>query len=43
MGKRILIAVSNDLITDQRVLKVSDLLFNHGYAVFLIGRKRKTP
>ena len=41
MGKRILIAVSNDLITDQRVLKVSDSLFNHGYAVFLIGRKRK--
>jgi glycosyltransferase involved in cell wall biosynthesis len=41
MGKRILIAVSNDLVTDQRVLKVSSSLSNHGYAVFLMGRKRK--
>jgi glycosyltransferase involved in cell wall biosynthesis len=41
MGKRILIAVSNDLVTDQRVLKVSGSLFKHGYEVFLIGRRRK--
>jgi len=41
MGERILIAVSNDLVTDQRVLKVSGSLFNHGYEVFLIGRRQK--
>ena len=34
MGKRILIAVSNDLVTDQLVFKVSGSLFKHGYEVF---------
>ncbi len=41
MKKRILIAVSNDLVTDQRVLKISRSLSDAGYDIFLLGRKRK--
>lgn len=39
MSKRIIISVSNDLSTDQRVLKVSDTLFRNGFEVCLTGRK----
>ncbi len=40
MAKRILMAVNNDLVTDQRVMKVSQSLMDAGYDIFLIGRKR---
>jgi len=36
--KRILISVSNDLVTDQRVRKQCNSLHQAGYEVFLIGR-----
>lgn len=39
MGKRIIIAVSNDLVTDQRVLKVSETLYRQGFDICLVGRK----
>lgn len=39
MKKRIIISVSSDLSTDQRVLKVARSCFNDGYDVLLIGRK----
>ncbi len=41
MKKRIIISVVSDLSTDQRVLKVSQSCYEHGYEVFLIGRKMK--
>ena len=37
--KNIVISVSNDLSTDQRIEKVCDTLHNHGYQITLIGRK----
>ncbi len=37
--QRILISVSNDLSTDQRVKKISEFLCAHNYEVVLIGRK----
>lgn len=37
--KRVVISVTNDLSTDQRVAKVADSLMNFGFEVFLIGRK----
>jgi glycosyltransferase involved in cell wall biosynthesis len=40
--KNIIISVSNDLSTDQRVEKVCDTLFANNYTVILIGRKLKT-
>lgn len=44
MGKRIIISVSNDLITDQRVLKVAETLFRNGFDLCLVGRKfRESP
>ena len=41
MKKCIIIAVISDLVTDQRVHKVSLSLHHAGYAVLLIGAKRK--
>ncbi|MDO9633787.1 MAG: glycosyltransferase [Paludibacter sp.] len=41
MSRRIIISVSNDLSTDQRVLKVADSLYKNGFDVTLIGRKLK--
>jgi glycosyltransferase involved in cell wall biosynthesis len=37
--KRIIVTVTNDLSTDQRVDKVCTTLLHDGYTVFLIGRK----
>lgn len=39
--KRIIVSVSNDITTDQRVHKVCQTLFDLGYDVLLIGRKLK--
>ena len=39
--KRIIISVTNDIITDRRVLKVAHSCYNNGYDVLLIGRKLK--
>jgi len=38
MKKRVLISVTNDLSTDQRVKKVCNSLFDLGYDIYLIGR-----
>jgi len=45
IAKRVLISVSNDLIADQRVAKVSESLKNNGYDVLLIGciKKERKP
>jgi len=37
--KRIIVSVSNDLSTDQRVKKVCSFLHEHGFEVILLGRK----
>ncbi len=39
--KRIIVSVTNDLYTDQRVHKVCSFLHENGYKVVLIGRKLK--
>jgi len=39
--KRIIISVTNDLFSDQRVLKVAHSCYNNGYKVLVIGRKNK--
>lgn len=41
MKKRIIISVSSDLSTDQRILKVARSCFSNGYDVLLVGRKLK--
>jgi len=40
--KRAIVSVTNDLFTDNRVNKVSLFLVDQGYAVTLVGRKRKS-
>ena len=39
--KRIIISVTNDLVSDQRVHKVATTLQNNGFSVLLVGRKLK--
>jgi glycosyltransferase involved in cell wall biosynthesis len=41
MKKRIIITVSSDLSTDQRVLKVANSCYSNGYDVLLVGRYLK--
>lgn len=40
-SKRVIVSVTNDLYTDQRVHKVCLFLQDQGYSVLLVGRKRK--
>ncbi len=39
MKKRIIVSVSNDLYSDQRVRKVCNSLYNSGFEIVLLGRK----
>ncbi|MDR0763414.1 MAG: hypothetical protein LBF01_02840, partial [Bacteroidales bacterium] len=41
-GKRIVVSVTNDLVTDNRVHKVCTTLYENGYDVLLTGRRMKT-
>ena len=39
--KKIIVSVTNDLTSDQRVDKVCNTLHNGGYEVLLIGKKKQ--
>ncbi len=39
--KRVIVTVTNDLVTDNRMHKVCETLSENGYAVTLLGRKQK--
>lgn len=40
MRKRVVISVSNDISTDQRVLKVAKTCYDNGYDILILGRLR---
>jgi glycosyltransferase involved in cell wall biosynthesis len=42
MAKHIVIAVTNDLVTDQRVARIADTLMDTGYKITLVGRMLPT-
>ena len=41
MAKKIIVSVTTDLVTDQRVHKVCTSLFDAGYDIVLVGRVKK--
>ena len=39
--KKIIISVTNDIITDQRVFRIANSLSNKGFEIFIVGRKKR--